>query len=176
MVNISILGAGPHGQQILRLHPDWVLFDDNLRGYKRCRDAPNEAQYVIGAAFPQVRRTINEKYGSPGGAWRGHGNIIFPYVFLGHDVQLGEHVHILPGAVVSHGCQVGDFVTIASHATLCGEVTVESGAFIGAGAAIRHGGITIGRNAIVGMGAVVVDDVPEGAKVFGNPAKIRVPA
>ena len=33
-------------------------------------------------------------------------------------------------------------------------------------------GVTIGEGAVVGMGAVVTSDVPEGAVVGGNPAKI----
>lgn len=34
------------------------------------------------------------------------------------------------------------------------------------------GGVTVGDNAIIGAGAVVVKDVPENAVVAGNPAKI----
>lgn len=33
-------------------------------------------------------------------------------------------------------------------------------------------GITIGENAIVGMGSVVTKDVPDNAVVYGNPAKV----
>ena len=42
---------------------------------------------------------------------------------------------------------------------------------IGAGAIII-GGITVGDDAIIGAGAVVVKDIPAGATVAGNPAKI----
>jgi acetyltransferase-like isoleucine patch superfamily enzyme len=174
LVSIAILGAGPHGQQIADLHPGWTLLDDLLAGYKKCEEGAQRSPYVIGAAMPKVRRAIEDKLA--GLQFRAdvhnHGNIIFPGVQIGRQVELGEHVHVLYNAVVSHGCQVGDFVTICSGAVLAGEVTVEHGAFIGANATIRHGGITIGRNAIVGMGAVVVDDVPDNTKVVGNPAKV----
>ena len=33
-------------------------------------------------------------------------------------------------------------------------------------------GVTIGRDALVGAGAVVVHDVPDGAIVVGNPARV----
>jgi len=33
-------------------------------------------------------------------------------------------------------------------------------------------GVTIGDHAVVGAGAVVLKDVPVGATVFGNPAKV----
>ena len=44
------------------------------------------------------------------------------------------------------------------------------GASIGAGAVIRCG-VTIGEWATVGCGAVVLEDVPDGVTVIGNPAK-----
>ncbi|MDX1903850.1 MAG: acyltransferase [Thermonemataceae bacterium] len=48
---------------------------------------------------------------------------------------------------------------------------VEEGASIGTGATIL-GGVRIGRNAIIGAGAVVTKDIPERAVVVGNPAKV----
>jgi acetyltransferase-like isoleucine patch superfamily enzyme len=170
---IAILGAGPHGQQIAALHPGWNLYDDNLPGYKPCLTAVENYPYVIGALWPKVRRAIYDKV--HGTAYR-DGTVVFPGVQIGYNAKLGEHVHVLYNAVVSHGCQVGDFTTICSGVVLAGEVTVESGAFIGANATVRHGGITIGRNAVVGMGAVVVDDVPDNTKVVGNPARVLVTA
>lgn len=168
---IAILGAGPHGHQLASLYPNSYLYDDYLPGYPPLSEATDNNLYLIGAVWPQVRQHINDKVA--GYAYNG-GRVVFPGAQLGQGVELGEHVHVLYNAVVSHGCQVGDFTTICSGAILCGEVTVESGVFIGAGAIIRHGGITIGRNAVIGMGAVVVDNVPEGVKVVGNPARALV--
>lgn len=51
------------------------------------------------------------------------------------------------------------------------ETRVCYGASIGAGAVIMCG-ITIGEWAMVGAGAVVIEDVPTGATVVGNPARI----
>jgi acetyltransferase-like isoleucine patch superfamily enzyme len=45
------------------------------------------------------------------------------------------------------------------------------GASLGSGAVIL-GGVTIGEGALVGAGAVVTRDVPAGAVVVGNPAKV----
>ena len=50
-------------------------------------------------------------------------------------------------------------------------ITIEDGAWIGAGAIILAG-VTIGKNAVVAAGSVVVKDVPPGAIVGGNPAKV----
>ena len=51
------------------------------------------------------------------------------------------------------------------------QTIVERGASIGANATILPG-ITIGRNAMVGAGAVVTNNVPPNAIVVGNPARI----
>jgi acetyltransferase-like isoleucine patch superfamily enzyme len=48
---------------------------------------------------------------------------------------------------------------------------VKRGASIGSGATILCG-VTIGERAIIGAGSVVTKDVPPGAIVAGNPAKI----
>lgn len=194
MAPVAILGAGPHGHEIRRLlweaayrdktDDEFNLFDDYLPGFPPLGKA-YDLQYFIGAAMPAVRRAIDEKriggerasyLGSRinGQEWVGPvgvGSVVFPGARISYNAKLGEHVHVLYNAVVSHGCNIGDFVTISALAGLAGDVTVESGAFIGQGAQIRHGGITIGRNAIVGIGAVVLDDVPDNTKVVGVPAR-----
>jgi len=53
----------------------------------------------------------------------------------------------------------------------CVGTLVKRGASIGSGATILCG-VTIGERAIVGAGSVVTKDVPEGAVVAGNPARI----
>ncbi len=49
---------------------------------------------------------------------------------------------------------------------------IKQGASIGANATIVCG-ITVGRHALVGAGAVVTKDVPDHAVVYGSPAEIR---
>lgn|GEM_PF-324741 len=52
-----------------------------------------------------------------------------------------------------------------------GPIVVEEGAWIGAGATLLSG-ITIGRGAVVGAASLVNRDVPAGAVVAGNPARL----
>jgi UDP-2-acetamido-3-amino-2,3-dideoxy-glucuronate N-acetyltransferase len=53
----------------------------------------------------------------------------------------------------------------------CDATMVKRGASIGSGATILCG-VTIGEKAIVGAGSVVTKDVPAGAVVAGNPARV----
>jgi len=51
-------------------------------------------------------------------------------------------------------------------------VRIGRNVWIGGGAIILPG-VTIGDDAIVGAGSVVTRDVPAGATVVGNPARVR---
>lgn len=93
-----------------------------------------------------------------------------------NQIELGEHCHINRMTTVGHDCRVGAFVHLAPAAVLSGNVTVEDDCYIGTNATIIQG-LTIGRGAIVGAGAVVVHDVPSHCTVVGVPARIlRRPA
>ena len=50
-------------------------------------------------------------------------------------------------------------------------VKIEDGAWIGGGAIILPG-VTIGRNAVIGAGAVVTKDIPANAVAVGSPARV----
>jgi acetyltransferase-like isoleucine patch superfamily enzyme len=171
---IAILGAGPHGHQIAALHPasNPTLYDDHLKGYDSTLTGATRHPWLVGAAWPHVRRRIAETVADRTVRGPFHrGRVIYPGVKIGTGVELGDHVHVEYNAVVSHGCEVGDFVTICPGAVLCGEVTVEEDVFIGANATVIHGGITIGHGAVIGAGAVVIDNVPAGTTVAGVPAR-----
>lgn len=189
---IAILGAGPHGQQLAELYrdsrgpsaaPAVVFYDDHLRGYAPTIIGATRHPWLVGAAWPVVRRAIAESVARPSrdpdipervyypSEAFNAGRVIYPGCRIGNNVRIGEHVHAQFNSVISHGCRIGDFVTISPGAVLSGEVTVEDDVFIGANATVIHGGLTIGKGAIIGAGAVVISDVPPGAVVAGVPAR-----
>jgi acetyltransferase-like isoleucine patch superfamily enzyme len=112
---------------------------------------------------------------------------ICDHTFLENDVILGDRVTIKCGVQLWNGVRLEDDVFVGPNATFTndhfprsrqhlnpeqvGQTVVKRGATIGANATILPG-VTIGERAMVGAGAVVTHNVPPGAIVAGNPAKI----
>lgn len=92
--------------------------------------------------------------------------INFPYRLM-----IGDRVSIAPGCILvlsSHP----NFSKIRPYIMQSGgDIIIEDDAWIGAGSIILPG-ITIGRCAVVGAGAIVTRNVPDKAIVVGNPARV----
>jgi acetyltransferase-like isoleucine patch superfamily enzyme len=120
------------------------------------------------------------------GAVIGNDCNICDHVFIEGDVVIGDRVTVKSGVQLWNGVVLGDDVFVGPNATFTNDrmprsrkwpaefarTIVCGGASIGANATLLPG-ITIGRNAMVGAGAVVTGDVPPNAIVVGNPAWIR---
>lgn len=99
------------------------------------------------------------------------GTQVLAMAVVAAEANIGEGCIINHKASVDHECKLADGVHVAPGATLCGCVTVGEHAMIGAGAVVLPR-LRIGHDSIVGAGAVVTHDVPDGAVVSGNPARI----
>jgi sugar O-acyltransferase (sialic acid O-acetyltransferase NeuD family) len=101
----------------------------------------------------------------------GPGSVILAQSVLTASVDVGAHVAVMPHAVLAHDVKIADFATIASGVRFGGAVEVERGAYLGSGALIREH-LTIGAWSLVGMGSVVLRDVPAAQVWAGNPARL----
>lgn len=88
---------------------------------------------------------------------------------IGPGARLADGVIINHGAVVDHDCCVGAFSHVASNATLGGAVRVGAQVLVGAGANVLPQR-KLGDNAVVGAGAVVINNVPAAQTHVGVPA------
>ncbi len=99
------------------------------------------------------------------------------------DTQVGPNLKVFHGQalVVNHETIIGANCTLRNSTTIgnknlsdgscSGSPKIGNNVNIGSNVVIL-GAITVGDNAVIGAGSVVVKDVPAGAVVVGNPARV----
>ena len=100
----------------------------------------------------------------------GAGSVLLAGVVLTAAVTVGRHVAVMPHVVCTHDDVIEDFATLGAGVRLAGHVRVGAGAYVGSGALVREG-LTVGSCALVGMGSVVLHNVPAGQTWAGVPAR-----
>ncbi len=122
--------------------------------------------------------------------------VILPKAKIGENCNICAHCLVENGAVIGNnvtikcGVQLWDGITLEDNVFVGSNVTftndryprsrnknwklektlVKRGASIGAGSTVICG-ITIGENAMIGMGSVVTHDIPAGEMWYGSPAR-----
>ena len=90
-------------------------------------------------------------------------------------IYIGNFTIFNVNATVSHDCVVDEYTTVCPQACVLGNVEIQSGAWIGAGAVINQGNNQtrriIGKNTVIGSGAVVLNDCASNAVYVGVPAR-----
>ena len=109
----------------------------------------------------------------------GQNVVVSPHVVLGNNVKVQNNVSIYTGVICEDDVFLGPsmvFTNIINPRSAISrkdqykETYVKKGATIGANATIICG-ITIGKYAFIGAGAVVTKSVPDFALVVGNPSR-----
>lgn len=196
MATINLFGASGHAKVIMDIimaQGDKVdcLYDDAPH-YAEIHEVPvskaSETEVVgpliISIGSNRIRQIISDRYPleyakavhpnaiiSPS-ATIDSGTVVMQGAIIQADAIIGRHCIINSGASIGHECRIDDFVHISPHATLCGNVSVGKGSWIGAGATVIPG-VKIGKWCTIGAGSVVIKDIPDGTIAFGNPCKIK---
>lgn len=154
------------------LHPNVTLMDDVRIG----ADVVINSGTVVGADGFGYERNEDfelEKFPHIGG------------VVIEDDVEIGSNTSIdrgtlgdtliRSGARIDNQCHISHNVVIGRHAAVIAQSMVGGSAVVGdrgwlAPAAVIMNQARIGERATVGLGAVVVKDVPDGLTVMGSPA------
>ena len=183
---------------IVTLGPGAVIGDFVIIGEPPHGRADGELPTVIGPGALIRSHTVIYAGNRIGANFQtGHGVLVREENEIGDDVSIGSHsivehhVVIQNGArlhsnvfvpeysLLEEGCWLGPNVVVTNaryprsrnaKAELRG-ARIRRGAKVGANVTLLPG-VTVGENALVGAGAVVVDDVPAGAVVAGNPARV----
>lgn len=106
--------------------------------------------------------------------------------FIENDVIIGDNVTIKSGVQIWDGIVLEDNVFIGPNVTFTNDFAprskvypntflktyIKTRASIGANSSIL-GGITIGENALIGLGSVVTKNIPDNTIWYGNPAQHR---
>jgi sugar O-acyltransferase (sialic acid O-acetyltransferase NeuD family) len=207
MKNLIIIGARGFGREVFHYTKEcrgynetWTIkgfLDDKsdaLLGYEHCPPILDSVEHyspldndVFICALGDVK--FKKKYAThileKGGQFI---NLIHNSANVGANTVLGKGCIVLPNAVISCDCKIGDFVTfqtmvaighdskisdfchLNAFAFLGGWVEIEQEVTVHTKACILPR-LKIGKNSIVGAGSIVIKSVKPATTVFGNPAK-----
>lgn len=187
-----LYGASGHAKVIMDIlvandiHID-ALVDDNaelkeLQGIPVIHSAEGCSPFIISIGSNKIRKVIAERLNcefisaihpsaiiSPF-ANIAEGTVVMQGAIVQTDVKIGKHCIINTAATVDHECLIEDYVHISPNASLCGNVQVGEGSWIGAGATVIPG-VKIGKWCVIGAGSVIIKDVPDNVIVTGVPGK-----
>lgn len=196
---LAIYCAGGMGRKVLDLARSvnrWerIVFVDDVTPQRVCNGAPvyrfsdieefrGNIEFVIANGEPWAREKLYGKIRqaryslttirgdkceiSPTARY-GEGGIFFN-CRIGPNVIIGNNVFVMSGVHIGHDVQIETHCFLNSMSFVGGYTHIGERTYIAPGALLRDR-IFIGRDAIVGLGSVVIHDVADESIVAGNPA------
>lgn len=147
---------------------------------------PSGTGFVVAIGNAQLRRKLLEKYVTHG--WEpvtlihpaasisrkaqiGIGSIICAGARVSTDTELGIGCVVNLNACIGHDSRLGNFCTLHPGSVVNGACSLGHFSELGTNAAVLPG-VCVGESTIVGMGAMVIRDLPDAVVAAGVPAKI----
>jgi sugar O-acyltransferase (sialic acid O-acetyltransferase NeuD family) len=202
-----IVGAGGHAKELLGIlkqqkASDGVFFYDDVTKdlptllFNQFKILQNEHEakavlngdprFIVGVGNPIFRFQLAEKFTSWGGELT---SLISSSASIGSfNVNLGEGLNIMTGAVVTegvtvgkgslihvqaslhHDSKIGEYCELLPGSHVLGNVTIGDFTSVGSGAIILPK-LKIGNHVTIGAGAVVTKNIEDGLTIKGIPAK-----
>lgn len=191
-LHLAALGTPPYygRHRLARLHPRGYVSPRARVHHKRLRLGRNVfigddvVMYEVGKSSGGVQLDDNVvldegvvvQTGHHGGVHIAEGAHIQPRCQLSAykaAINIGRRVQIGPACAFypyDHGTAAGQSI-VDQPLTTRGPITICDDAWLGYGAIVLSG-VRIGTGAVVGAGAVVTHDVPDGSVAVGNPARV----
>jgi UDP-N-acetylbacillosamine N-acetyltransferase len=192
MKSIYIYGASGHGLVVADIarscgYDDIIFIDDGENVYPAFEDIKenNHIPIIFGIGSNAIRVKLFEKAKNNGfeivslihpssvispSATIGIGTVVMPNVVVNSKANIAEGVILNTSCIIEHECIIEDFVHISPNVALAGNVKVEKFTHIGIGTSVIQGKI-IGSYCIIGAGSVVLKNIGNFKKAYGNPCK-----
>lgn len=167
----TVIGKCTIGQNVI-IHGNCFLFDKVVIG-DNVTIMPNTTIGGVGFGYEKNEEGEFELFPHLGG------------VIIENDVEIGSNTCIDRGTLgdtfigrgtkidnlvhISHNVKIGANSAIIAHAMIGGSTSIDENSWIAPCASVRDR-ISIGKNTTIGLGSVVVKNIPDNEIWFGNPA------
>lgn len=189
---LVIMGTGGFAKELFswlpKIYSEVTFFDENRASNFLGHSVNNSLEYFHGSKFvvavgdPKARKKLWDMAIKNGlvpcqpiiaqnvtiglGNRIKNGAILCPGVIVTAECDIGENVLLNLNATIGHDSIVEPHVVASPGTNVSGNCLIKEGAYLGTNCAIREGK-TIGKGSVVGMGAAIVKDVPDGVTMIG---------
>jgi sugar O-acyltransferase (sialic acid O-acetyltransferase NeuD family) len=145
----------------------------------------DNARLVIAVGEPKDRQTLREKITASGYRLQ---SLIHPTASVGTETQIGDgtivqfgsfvacnvitgiNVLLLQNSSIGHDSIIDNDTVVSPHAAISGNCTIGERVYVGGSVPVKEK-TSIGADSIIGMGSVVLRNIPENVIALGNPAR-----